>query len=545
MELQDLFDRQWNHRPKNRFLNDDTKVETDLFDPEAFKHEGFEDRETFLETFVPALSDDDRLAEELDNFQPPRLRKINDSPYQALVIRYGVLRTLIEQQDYYMEKPALLDAVKSWQQSIIEGFDEGEFEGDNLLHLAKAAIDYRNDIDDSELHMIYEYFSIRNQERQWRHQYATWIDFFHRLSSIDRFPKVSRSERPSHAIDTIKQGLWSLQDQAIVYEVVDPEEGNIVGIPEDYVDFVRDWLSYEMSDENYLQMLEELAIFDDMHRLNDARDLFDIQAHTHGLNERRRESIVEAGVYPSDLFSEMVEKEELKEIVDEYGLDAHRGRTDEMIEATIDYFEQSQAGIDDGEPTVDLYLKCFDDIADGKVDQIPPQLQGAVEEETPSDKLDILFEQATADIFEEIFNLSETTLLGQKAGGNVADGEIEQNGKWLLWDNKRRSGSFKLGASSRATIKSYIDQKNQQHDVAWFLIIAPDFSDTTVDNALKLEMQTGVDIRLLKAADFRRLATIWRGKFAGPTRELPLSIFKGAGELDLDIVEETLEAQFS
>lgn len=31
---------------------------------------------------------------------------------------------------------------------------------------------------------------------------ATWLDFFKRLSVIDRSPKISRSERPEHALDT-------------------------------------------------------------------------------------------------------------------------------------------------------------------------------------------------------------------------------------------------------------------------------------------------------------------------------------------------------
>lgn len=545
MKLRDLYDRKWNHREKNRFLNDETKASTDSFDPEAFKHEGFEDREMYVDHFVPALVDDERLEQELNNWTPPRLKSLNNSPYQSLVIRYGILRMLIQQQDFEMEKSALLSAVKSWQQEIIDEFEEGDFTQDNLLYLAKAAVDYENDIDDSELHMVYQYFTIRNQSTNWKHEHVTWLDFFYRLSSIDRFPKVSRSERPSHAIDTIKKGLWSLQEQAIIYEVADSDEGNVVGIPEDYVDFVRDWLYYEMSEENYLRMLEELEVFDQQDRLIEARDLFNIDTPTEGLNEKRRGSLVNAGVFPSDLFREVVDKDELKSIVDRYSLDAHKRKTDEMIEATIEYFEQSQTVVEDEEPTVDLYLKCYDDIADGNVQRVPPQLQGVVEDESQSETVDVLFEQATAEIFDEIFNLDGTHLLGQTSSGTVADGEIEQDGDWLLWDNKRRSGPFKLGANTRSTIKSYIDRKNQQHEVNWFLVIAPEFSDSAEDDALKIEMQTGVDVRLLRADDIQRLANIWEGKYASPERELPLSVFKGAGRLNLDIVEETLEAQFS
>lgn len=445
-----------------------------------------------------------------------------------------------------MEKSDLLEAVKSWQQKLVEDFAEDDFSNDDkLLHLAKAAIDYQNDIDDSELHMIHSYFELHNKACTQKHEYHTWFDFFKRLSSINRFPKVSRSEKPSHAIDTIRKGLWSLQEQALVYEISHSDSRNLVGIPEDYAEHVQDWLYYEMSDDNYLAMLDELDPFDKQANLVKARDIFDIDTTTKGLNEKRRESIVKAGVFPSELLAETLEKDELKDIVDEYGLDAHKRRTEEMIRKTIEYFERSQRVVEKNEPRVDLYMKCYDEIADGNIDHIPPQLQGAIDEENPSDKLDVLFEKATAEICRDIFHLEGTNLLGQSASGIVADGEIEQDGVWLLWDNKRRAGEFKLDSNTRSKIKDYIDTKRQQHDVEWFLIIAPAFSETAKSNASKLEMQLGIDIRLVRAADFTDLATFWRDTIGGNGRELPLSVFYGSENLNLDAMKDSLETQFS
>jgi hypothetical protein len=127
----------------------------------------------------------------------------------------------------------------------------------------------------------------------------------------------------------------------------------------------------------------------------------------------------------------------------------------------------------------------------------------------------------------------------------VPDGEIEQDDRWLLWDNKRRTGKFKLSSDTQAKIKNYIDTKNQQHDVEWFLIIAPEFSETARDNAAKLEMRLGVDIRLVRAVEFKRLATFWRDSLNGDSRELPLSIFYGSERLNLERVKDGLETQFS
>lgn len=55
----------------------------------------------------------------------------------------------------------------------------------------------------------------------------------------------------------------------------------------------------------------------------------------------------------------------------------------------------------------------------------------------------------------------------------------------------------------------------------------------------------GVDIRLVRAADFKRLAILWRETYADGSRELPLSVFYESDELDLDIADEALKREFS
>jgi hypothetical protein len=547
MELRELPDKTWNAHEKKRFLKDATKASTEEFDPDEFEHEGFEDRQRFVDEYVPSLAAEERLRAELDEFRPPRLNSMNDSSYQALVIRYGVLRTLIKQLNYKMTKQELLEGVQSWQKGIIDNFDEDGFdEDDDLLHLARAGVDYKSELNDSELHMIHSYFRLHNKSEERRHHYYTWLDFFKRLASIDRFPKISRSDKPEHALDTIKQGVWSLQEQAILYEVKDKDGNDVVGIPEDYIPFIRDWLDYEMSYDNYLNMLEEIEYFDSQSRLLEAANKFDVE--TARSNQERRENIARAGVSPTELLSELLTNDELQEVIDKFGLEANRRRNSDMIDKIIEYFEHSQkyADMDTDGPTIDLYLSSFEEISDGNIERVPPQLQGEVpDEEDTAKRLDMLFEEATAEIFNEAFNLDGTYLKGYTASGTVPDGEVEQDGSWLLWDNKRRSGGFHLDSDTRSKIKNYIDTKNQQHDVEWFLIIAPEFSSNTEKEATKLETQTGIDIRMITASDFRSLAEFWSEKFAEDGRELPLSVFYGGDVIDLEPVKESLEEMFS
>lgn len=69
-----MIDRDWNSYEEKRFLKDGPKAKTEDFEPESFKHDGFSDHDTYLETYVPALADPKRLAVELNDFTPPRLK---------------------------------------------------------------------------------------------------------------------------------------------------------------------------------------------------------------------------------------------------------------------------------------------------------------------------------------------------------------------------------------------------------------------------------------------------------------------------------------
>ena len=65
MELSELPDKEWNSHEKKRFLKDSTKSKTEEFDPESFKHDGFSDRESYLNTYAPALAQTERVHAEL------------------------------------------------------------------------------------------------------------------------------------------------------------------------------------------------------------------------------------------------------------------------------------------------------------------------------------------------------------------------------------------------------------------------------------------------------------------------------------------------
>lgn len=66
------------------------------------------------------------------------------------------------------------------------------------------------------------------------------------------------------------------------------------------------------------------------------------------------------------------------------------------------------------------------------------------------------------------------------------------------------------------------------------------------DDAEMLEKRVGgVDVRLVSAEDFRRLAEYWIDAVGDRSAELPLPIFHGAGELNLETAYQMIDQEFA
>ena len=77
------------------------------------------------------------------------------------------------------------------------------------------------------------------------------------------------------------------------------------------------------------------------------------------------------------------------------------------------------------------------------------------------------------------------------------------------------------------------------------MIIAPDFTKAAAKRANQLEVQLGVDIRLVHASTFKRLARHWQETYVEREDPLPLSVFYGSNTLDLGTTTAALETMFS
>lgn len=118
------------------------------------------------------------------------------------------------------------------------------------------------------------------------------------------------------------------------------------------------------------------------------------------------------------------------------------------------------------------------------------------------------FEDATEFLFE--------VKLGHKPLKMVAtehaDGMLSHGDALILWDNKSKEGPVNLGSHIKQ-FDRYIGQ--QEKRVSGFIVIGPAFTDESVAEAMRYQVEKGTPIALITAAELKGVAEEWAKKDKG------------------------------
>lgn len=114
---------------------------------------------------------------------------MNDSPYQALVIRYGVLRTLIKQRDYNLERDiySAMNRPGNGCSSRSSTKVRSTMMTYSILLRRLSSSVQKSTILISISSTVFELY---NNSLDHLPDYYTWLDFFNRHSSIGRTTQV-------------------------------------------------------------------------------------------------------------------------------------------------------------------------------------------------------------------------------------------------------------------------------------------------------------------------------------------------------------------
>ncbi len=137
------------------------------------------------------------------------------------------------------------------------------------------------------------------------------------------------------------------------------------------------------------------------------------------------------------------------------------------------------------------------------------------------------FEDATNYIFEKMLLNKPLTLTGT----DHPDGKLSFKDKYIMWDNKSKE--------SPVNLKDHIQQfdryiKTADKDVVVFMVIAPDFTQQSIQECVDYSLNNDTQILLITAEELKKVAEIWDKKHHGEI--FNLGYFKQNGRFDIRLL---------
>jgi hypothetical protein len=536
MDAEKLSSIEWNKSDLKKFAESIGK-----------KHEVEEAGNDVINRHQEKFFDSVRVKGELTDLEPKHSQL--SKPYEYLVLKYGILLCLIKKTDLKTPFSDVQQEVIEWEKSISKKAEsKEEVQSRPLRILSMSAAEYKNKITDEELNLIQRYIRHHNETSDTQTDKHNLQDFFLELAGEGKFPKVPKQAKEEHNRQDIKNAIYGLRNQGLVY-IVKPEDTKIVGIPKEAEKTVREWLNIAMQEGNFRSMLTELADEDwiSYDEIGDVQEKF-LDGREGRSYEDKIDTLVEHDIHPADVLQETLDKEEAKNIIREYNLKEImrekinlRKSKEVLIDHIIRFFEVT--GDDEGRDDWELFLDSFYGISTFDPDRISGRLLKRIDFDQGTKKaLESLFEEATASLFKNVFEYDDVKLAGQSKGNSeVADGEIKIDGGWCLWDNKGKTDGepYKITSDERRAFESYISSKRDP--VRIFVIIAPDFDERTLKELNKVNKKPEYDAEfcLIKSDDFQRLTSFIKEQ--DESFRVPVDVFDNTEVLNVDDAIELLE----
>ncbi len=138
------------------------------------------------------------------------------------------------------------------------------------------------------------------------------------------------------------------------------------------------------------------------------------------------------------------------------------------------------------------------------------------------------FESATNYIFEKMLLNKPLTLTGTEH----PDGKLSYKDKYIMWDNKSKETAVNL--------KDHIQQfdryiKLSDKEVVVFMVIAPDFTEQSIQECVDYSLNNDTQILLITAEELKFVAEKWQRNHRGEI--FNLGYFKQNGRFDVSLLK--------
>lgn len=425
------------------------------------------------------------------------VRSLFHGPDRAIrIVAPYLLKSIVLQRDNNMSpKRETEDAIIKWEQTIIDRSNEDLLKKSNersqdlefFQYVLEAAWENNADISVDEFNLL---------DKIRKRLLITVSEYRIIEAKLGNFPNVGNALHTRSNIEDIRRAL---QSNGLLFCIRDEDGTDFDIIPNEIASTLRTVLGMEIRDYGYSQMLKYKTVRSKPYLLEVLKkagikiernptleDLFPI------FIEQVSPRMLLGGVSPRDGLA----VEELSKWCGEVGLNVSGAKT-ELIERLIGFYDALSERCDTIHDERELLYPYFEDLAHRRIGVLRSQL--LIEKDI---EIERKFEAVTDFIFEKMLGHKPLALIGS----NHADGALSFRDKVIYWDNKSKESPVNLKDHLKQ-FDGYI--RASEKTVAGFMIIGPEFTPESSLLAMQYQVENGILITLITAAELKNLAQRW------------------------------------
>jgi len=485
-----------------------------------YRRLGLDEIKIFLEKTSQQYTSAENISMRLDEIKL-------DSNRAVRIIAPIMLRNYLLNQDDFISSQKDTDAaVLSYEQSIVNesnNVDYSKMSRDLALfkHMLDTAWAYNDDVSVDEKNLIealrkYLNISVREQ---------------HILEAKSgRFPQ---NENCLHCFDDIDNARKALQMKGLLMSIKD-SDGNMCDIiPSDIARGIRAYFGIEIKTYGYEKLVDYVIkktkksyLLGILNKASEVQGMATVEASTYATVAQLRDVILKS-ISPSNLIGGFSPRDgmdvtSLSMWCTDLGVQS-TGSKAALIARILDYYDNLRRIEVKNEDSREQLLACYHELACRDLKYL--RANNIIEKDLQCERL---FEDATNYLFEKLLLNKPLTLTGTEH----PDGKLSYKDKYIMWDNKSKE--------SEVNLKDHIQQfdsyiRTSDKDVAVFIVIAPSFTEKSVQECVDYLLNNDTQILLITADELKTVAETWNKKHPGEI--FNLGYFRQNGRFDISLLK--------
>jgi len=445
----------------------------------------------------------------------------HENRHVRILVPIIIKEILLNKRDFALSQKELNEEIIKFEQKIVNEANEDLIRKNNskkekydlFYFILETAWLHENKVSPDEKNLILKLKDRLN---------ITDREYMLLESKLGKFPKPNNQ---IHTNDEINRVRREMQQMGLIFAIRDENRTDYDIIPEELAKVYREIYDLEIKTNGYQEILK-IKYVKKKSYLRSILEKGEIE-FDNGSTLSELQELVVRHIKPSILLGgysarDGLDVSDLSDWCRDLDLKTS-GQKQCLIERIIEYYDGIYEKEEIEEDERACWFNYYEEFASRNLELL--RKHGLINKDLDCERK---FEDATDYIFENYLKQKPIQMIGSEH----PDGMLSFGERLIFWDNKSKE--------TLVDLKGHIKQfdryiKTSKKPVVAFLVIAPDFTEQSVEEAMRYQLLEDTVITLVKAEDLKEIAMKWNENYSD--EPFPLGYFKQPGIFNKNLIK--------